>query len=380
MKKFIILIGLIISLMSLIGCNTGSGQNLSNTKSCNPNSLANQQCITNLDNLTPGQSNVGEYVITMEDGNLDKYKKKCENGSLEEDLLMRGSDYANLDFGGQTGVVAPQGIVGVITPNGKILLVNGHHHSYALKLLADEIKSGEYSKCNYDGHVYVYILDNYYNKKYKEEDGSLDNANQYMAGRLTFESRVWLKDSNYEAIKFNDLPKTLLEMGNDPYRSLIKLIQDDKCNEGSKKNPDFQWQQIINGDSIQPFIEFSWGERLRSMKISELGYDPYKNLPYDFNPSVEIQIESSSPSFKKGKPFYIMNPNQCITYSYKEKNIEKDENGIFSVQVKCKDVSSKTTREAYNYILQNYSNFRGLPGYNYKSIDYTYVCTNSKGE
>ena len=200
-----------------------------------------------------------------------------------------------------------------------------------------------------------------------------------MLRTLVFESRIWLKNANNEPITFNDLPKNLLGMGDDPYRSVIKLVQDDKCNRGSKKNPEFKWQQIIDNNSILPFVEFSWGEKLRSMKLKDLGYDPYKSLPYDFDPKVELQVESSIPSFRKGRPFYIMNPSQCATYSFREKDIKRDDkDNLFRVNVRCKDVSTKMLRETYNYILQRYSAFRGLPGYNYKSIDRNYVCTSQK--
>jgi hypothetical protein len=379
MKQLRYMVTILLFCVGLTACNNDLPNGLGNPKLCSPNSMPGQQCMTTLDKLMPGQSNVGSYVILMEDGMLSKYEDKCKNGSLEKDLLTRGSDYAHPDLGGHHGVAAPQGIAGVIAPNGRIMLINGHHHSYALELLEKEVKYGKLPECNYDGHVYVYIRENYYNKNYKSEDGSLDRANQYMVGQLVFESWIWLKNANNEQIDFRALPKNLLDMGDDPYRSLIKLVQDDKCNRGSKKNPEFKWQQIINGNSILPFIEFSWGERLRKMKIADIGYDPYRQLPNDFDPKMELQVESSIPSFRKGTPFYIMNPKQCATYSFREKDIKRDKNdGLFRVTARCKDVSTKILRETYNYILQRYPEFTELPGYNYKPIDRSYFCTGHK--
>lgn len=334
MQRFFVT--LLIGLCVLISaCSGGNSNNNANFRQCSVNTMQGE-CLTTLDNLIPGQSNVGRYVIEMEDGTLDKFIAKCNDGKLEEDLFKRGSDYANTEDGGNIGVVMPQGIAGVIAPDGKIMLYNGHHHSFALNELYQLVKAGLLPNCNYNKQVYVYIADNYYNSKYNSSDGSLENAYKYMIKNLIFEERVWLKDSNYQPIPYTQLPGTLSDMGNDPYRSLIKLVADNKCNKGSKKDPDFIYQQLVNPDSVQPFVEFSWGERLRDMKISELGYDPYQNFPYDYDPKT----------------------GSCLTKSKKV----------------CKDIAKNLTKEAYNYILGRYYEFRGLPGYNYKPINTEYTC------
>jgi len=344
MKKHIFCYLLLI--LGLFACNSGGGSNNINLHQCSPTTLGGE-CLTTLDNLIPGQSNVGEYVINMKkDGTLAKFIKKCNDGELDDDLFRRGSDYANLDDGGQIGVSAPQGIAGVVAPDGKIMLFNGHHHTYALYKLAELVEHGDKSidkeKCNYsDKRVYVHVSDNYYNSRFSQ-DLPLNDAYKYMIDRLIFERRVWLKDVNYQPISFESLPRTFLTMGNDRYRSLIKLIQEHKCNKDKKKNPEFKWQQLIDGESIEPFVEFTWGEKLRAMKIQELGYDPYQLLPYD----------------------YDSNTKKCKTTG---------KNG-------CKDVAEELTIEAYNYINKRYDEFKGFPGYNYKAKPETYICEEEKKE
>ena len=332
----------LLMVLGLSACIAGgSGGNNINLHQCSPATLGGE-CLTTLDNLIPGQSNVGEYVINMKkDGTLAKFIKKCNDGELDDDLFKRGSDYANPDDGGQTGISAPQGIAGVVAPDGKIMLFNGHHHTYALyklaKLVESRDKSIDLEKCNYsDKRVYVHISDNYYNPRFTQ-DLPLSDAYKYMIDRLIFERRVWLKDVDYQQISFESLPRNFLAMGNDRYRSLIKLIQEHRCNKGKKKNPEIKWQQLIDGDSIEPFVEFTWGEKLRAMKIKELDYDPYQLLPYDYDP----------------------NTKTCKT---------KTKKGV------CTDLAEELTVEAYNYINKHYADFKGFPGYNYKAQSEAFSC------
>ena len=131
----------LLLIWGLSGCNAGVGSGNINLEKCSPSTLGGE-CLTTLDNLIPGQSNIGEYVINMKkDGTLAKFVKKCNDGKLDEDLFKRGSDYANLEDGGQIGISSPQGIAGVVAPDGKIMLFNGHHHTYALHKLAELVEN-----------------------------------------------------------------------------------------------------------------------------------------------------------------------------------------------------------------------------------------------
>ncbi len=214
---------------------------------CNIKTPAGTECKASISYLHPGQANVGMFAINMtkpEKGVFSSTNKKCTNGTLEEDLQKRGSN--------------KKGIAGVIGPNGVIYLIDGHHHSYSLYLLAEQENS-----CNYNGEVYVYIVDNKYT--YNEvEFSKYMQENQY----------VWLKDKYGEEIDFSELPDKMSKIGDDPYRSLVKLIADSECNSN---------HPIIDGDNETTYLEFYWGNRLKKYEPNYYDIDEKNASAYTVN-------------------------------------------------------------------------------------------------
>lgn len=211
--------------LSLLVANFASASEV--FSSCNINTLAESECITNINDLHPGQSNVGMFAINMikpEKGVFLSTKKKCTNKKLDEDLQKRGG--------------SKKGIAGVIGPKGIIYLIDGHHSAYSLYLLANQRNS-----CGYDGKVYVYIVDNKHDYNDSEFIEHMKN-HQY----------VWLRDNYGKEIEFSELPNKVSKIGDDQYRSLIKLVVDSKCNQ---VNP------IIDGANSTPYLEFYWGNKLK---------------------------------------------------------------------------------------------------------------------
>ncbi|MDD3267468.1 MAG: ParB/Srx family N-terminal domain-containing protein [Burkholderiales bacterium] len=198
--------------------------------SCNIDVAAGMECITNINELHPGQSDVGMFVIRMtkpEKGIFLSTSKKCDSKALDQDLQKRGT--------------SKKGIAGVIGPKGIIYLIDGHHSTYSLYLLANQKNS-----CGYDGKVYVYIVDNKSNYN-ESEFYDYMKSNQY----------VWLKDSYGKEIDFSALPNKISKIGDDPYRSLMKLVADSKCN---LNNP------VIDGSNSTPYLEFYWGNKLKQYR------------------------------------------------------------------------------------------------------------------
>lgn len=193
---------------------------------CSESTEAKKSCMTNISELHPGQSNVGLFVINMkkpENGVFSSIQKKCENNTLNDSLLKK--------------CASKKGISGVIGPNGKIYLIDGHHSTYSLYLLANQA-----NKCNYAGEVCVYI-----------EDNKKDLIESQFVSYMKQQQYVWLKDKTGRNIEFSALPDKISKIGDDPYRSLIKLIADSKCNQN---NP------VIDSSNNTPYLEFYWSNKL----------------------------------------------------------------------------------------------------------------------
>ncbi len=235
-------------LLSICGCIAVSGAQ--DIPKCSKDTASGIECYTTLNNLHPTQQDVGLYVINMttpEKGTLEKFSDECKDSldKLYDDIKERGS--------------SATGIAGIINESGIIYLINGHHHTYAL----NELISGDNNKCNYDGKVYVYIISN-------QSNLNAESFQQY----LIKNNEVWLYNNNGNNIAYKNLPPQLGEMGNNPYRSIIKLVEDSKCNE---KNP------VIDINNTTTYIEFLWGNRLHLYNSSYINIGSKNAEDYAIN-------------------------------------------------------------------------------------------------
>lgn len=200
---------------------------------CGPVTASGTECVTNISQIHPLQSNVGKYAIDMtipKNGMLPKLQKKCQEGhkALIDNLIERGAG-----FGGTAAIIGPL---------GKIYLINGNHHAYAL----NQLESSSYAKqCDYTGQVYVYIVENLNS-----------NTPRSFEKYLLKNKLVWLYDNSNKRITFSQMPDNISKMGDDPYRSVIKLVEDSECN---KKHP------IIDTNNTTPFMQFYWAQTLYNL-------------------------------------------------------------------------------------------------------------------
>lgn len=70
---------------------------------------------------------------------------------------------------------------------------------------------------------------------------------------------TWLYNQHYQEMDFNQLPKHVSKLVNDPYRGLMYLLREDK---------------ILNKDESVPFIEFFWAQQIKDqVKITNIDTD-----------------------------------------------------------------------------------------------------------
>lgn len=112
----------------------------------------------------------------------------------------------------------------IIGPDNKYWIIDHHHLSYALlHSKVPESKKGLFIKVIFDW--------------------SNDNWS-YFEEKMTANLFLYLKDDKFEAINFNNLPKDIKSLNDNPFRSLAYFAREKGC---------FKKVNI-------PFSEFLWGE------------------------------------------------------------------------------------------------------------------------
>lgn len=90
--------------------------------------------------------------------------------------------------------------------------------------------------------------------------------------------RVWLHDEQGGTVQYKDLPSTILELRDDPYRSLAGILED---HGGYVKN-----------DSNRLFLDFKWALFLRA-HMTPLLTCPLDNLQFAYAVTRAMEVSKS---------------------------------------------------------------------------------------
>ena len=180
-------------------------------KRCSDKATLGDLCYASFDEIHPTQFVLGKLSIGPKTAKVEKMGKK---GKIENYLK---------------GKSAPA----IIGPDGLYYITDRHHTSYSI---LNSNLNRNYKK------LYIKVIKNWSKLSYKE-----------FSKKMTAHNYAWLRDENHNLRDFEDLPKHINNLGDDPYRSLAWLV---------RKNGGF----IKVGVNFQ---EFYWGIffKLQGIKI-----------------------------------------------------------------------------------------------------------------
>jgi hypothetical protein len=188
---------------------------------------------------------LGKEALAHECTVTGKQKCDCDLTQLQPlqvGLGMKEVDYKRRHIDDILGKL----IKVVVGPNSK-LYITDHHH--AARALLDTMKPGVCKVVNSDENL--------------DPTGYKDGKAFLKA--LEDKKLVWLENEHGKAIEDTDLPKTLKEMQDDPYRSLAWLVR--------MKNG------FCKDENAPDFMEFAWADWFRPQYNETV----VKNLPSDPN-------------------------------------------------------------------------------------------------
>lgn len=194
----------ILSLLVLVSFNTLAFENCFESKKA--------PCEVPLSTLHPTQFALGRISIPDK---IKKLEKKYKKGKLAKYLEEKA-------------------IPAILGP-GNLLYIQDGHHTMAAFDLSEKIPESEKRTIISD------LVDMSHLSKYDFKKYMIDNE------------KVFLLDANYKLKKFEDIPKTFKEMGDNPYRSFAELVQNEEGFCKAKFN----------------YLEFIWGKYFQEELLKE---------------------------------------------------------------------------------------------------------------
>jgi len=179
---------------------------------CDAQSTKGDICLCKLSDLHPTQASVGMAEVRIKAGKL-------------KDEIQRQSEHDFLKYLVKHNKEEP-----VIVGPGGIFYITDHHH-----LARALYEIGAYT-------TYCIIVDNLSDAKAED-----------FWKHLKVNNEVYLEDQNGTPIKPNDLPTSVKNLKNDPFRSLAGAVRE-SC--GFKKGD--------TSSSSQDYLEFQWADYLRA--------------------------------------------------------------------------------------------------------------------
>lgn len=188
---------------------TLSSQTLSAEKCLSDTAMIGETCIAKLEDIRPSQAAVGLFSIKDKAG---KIEKEWAQNELDEFLEEEANP-------------------AVISPEGKLHIIDGHHFHYALATanIPNERKRS-----------YIDVIADFRSRSKKE-------FREYMIEN----KYVYLKSSTFKDICFDELPKSFTALEDNPYRSLSWIAKERDCFDKTKT----------------PFAEFLWGQFFKDKGI-----------------------------------------------------------------------------------------------------------------
>lgn len=170
-------------------------------KRCHNKSAQEELCYTSFNEIHPTQFVLGKLSIKSK---IEKIEKLAKKGKIQKYLKQK---------------YAPA----VIGPDGLFYITDRHHTSFSI---FNSKLSNKYKK------VYIKVIQNW------SQLGTQEFSTKMIANHYT-----WLRDENHKLRNFQELPKHINNLRDDPYRSLAWLV---------RKNNGFNKIRVS-------FQEFYWG-------------------------------------------------------------------------------------------------------------------------
>lgn len=178
-------------------------------ENCGKQSKKNVTCLCKISDLHPTQASVGMAAVRIKE---EKLKGKMEEGSASDFLT-----YLWKERNREPVIIGPHGI----------FYITDHHHL---------------ARALYDlgvAETYCTIIGN---RSHAKPDDFWE--------KLKDKKQVYLKDQNGNPITPRDLPTSIKDLSNDPFRSLAGAV---------RRSCGFE-----KGDSPEDFMEFQWADYLRA--------------------------------------------------------------------------------------------------------------------
>jgi hypothetical protein len=215
---------LCIALIIFFICESGLAK-----EACDAQSAKGDLCLCELSNLHPTQTSVGMTEVQIKVEKLrDELQRRGERNFLK--YLLKHDKEEPV----------------IIGPGGVFYITDHHHLARALYDLGEL-------------HTYCIIVDNLSDERVDDFWKHLKDNNE-----------VYLEDQNGNPIKPNDLPASVKDLRNDPFRSLAGAVRESCGFEKGDKT-----------SSAEDYLEFQWADYLRK-HWAHTGI-PTKDIDANFN-------------------------------------------------------------------------------------------------
>ena len=179
---------------------------------CDAQSMKGDVCLCELSDLHPTQTSVGMAEVRIKAEKLrDELQRRGEPNFLK--YLLKHDKEEPV----------------IIGPDGVFYITDHHHLARALYDLGES-------------HTYCIIVDNLSDERVDEFWKRMENNNE-----------VYLKDQNGKVITPNELPTSIKDLSNDPFRSLAGAVRESCGFEKGDKS-----------SSSEDYLEFQWADYLRA--------------------------------------------------------------------------------------------------------------------
>src|SRR5215469_14892119 len=188
------------------------GQPALANEACDAQSQKGDLCLCELSNLHPTQTSVGMAEVRIKAEKLkDELQRRGERNFLK--YLLKHDKEEPV----------------IIGPGGVFYITDHHHLARALYELNQS-------------HTYCMIVDNLSNERVDDFWKSMEENNE-----------VYLKDQNGKEITPSELPASIKDLSNDPFRSLAGAVRE-SCG----------FEKDAKAASGEDYLEFQWADYLRA--------------------------------------------------------------------------------------------------------------------
>lgn len=220
------------------------GQRVFAKDACSAQSMKGERCLCKVLDLHPTQASVGMAEVQSKARKLkEEIQRRSDEGLLS--YLLKHNKEEPI----------------VIGPGGVFYITDHHHQARALYEVGVST-------------TYCAVVDNLSDIKPDEFWRHMEDNNE-----------VYLKDRDGNQIKPGDLPVSVKDLANDPFRSLAGAVRE-ACG----------FEKASTGGGAEDFLEFKWAEFLREhwAKTGIATHDVDKNFDKATNAALQLAAEKDA--------------------------------------------------------------------------------------